>query len=92
MHIGRWRLHDDGAAYAATLIDDALALSLAFGWVQQMRGAHFLSHTLWSIWLSWTIVVGLHAILGLWRQPLPESVRSPQVASRTEEPTLRSAA
>ena len=70
----------------------ALALSLAFGWVQQMRGAHFLSHTLWSIWLSWTIVVGLHAILGLWRQPLPESVRSPQVASRTEEPTLRSAA
>ena len=28
VHIGRWRLHDDGAAYAATLIDDALAIEL----------------------------------------------------------------
>lgn len=69
----------------------ALALSLAFGWVQQARGAHFLSHTLWSLWLSWTIIVALHALLGLWRRPLPASLSIPQAASRVE-PAARSAA
>lgn len=34
---------------------------LAFftGWIQQLRGAHFLCHTLWSLWISWAIIVGL---------------------------------
>ena len=76
------------ASWRAGLL--ALALSLAFGWVQQMRGAHFLSHTLWSLWLSWTIIVGLHAVLGLWRRPLPESLPAAQAASRIE-PAARSA-
>jgi len=48
----------------------ALALCLFLGLVQQMRGAHFLSHVLWTIWLSWAIVVLLHALLGAWREPL----------------------
>ncbi len=26
------------------------------GWVQQMRGAHFLSHTLWSMWIASAII------------------------------------
>jgi len=46
----------------------ALALSLGMGWVQQMRGAHFLSHTLWSLWLSWSTVLVLHATTGAWRE------------------------
>lgn len=35
------------------------AFSLAFmtGWVQQLRGAHFLCHTLWSLWISWAVIV-----------------------------------
>ena len=45
----------------------ALALSLFLGAVQQVRGAHFLSHTLWTLWLSWAIVIALHALLGGWR-------------------------
>jgi membrane-associated PAP2 superfamily phosphatase len=36
-----------------------LALALAAGSVlglsQQMRGAHFMSHTLWTAWLCWTL-------------------------------------
>ncbi|NMM81936.1 phosphatidic acid phosphatase [Acidovorax sp. SRB_14] len=32
----------------------ALASGLVLGWAQQMRGAHFLSHTLWTGWLCWT--------------------------------------
>lgn len=29
-----------------------IALGFTLGWVQQMRGAHFLFHTLWSTWLA----------------------------------------
>jgi membrane-associated PAP2 superfamily phosphatase len=25
---------------------------MLLGWVQQLRGAHFLSHTLWSMWIA----------------------------------------
>lgn len=33
-----------------------LAVGLALGWVQQLRGAHFLTHTLWSAWIAWMTV------------------------------------
>lgn len=34
-----------------------LGFGFVLGWVQQMRGAHFLSHTLWSIWIASAILV-----------------------------------
>jgi len=37
----------------------ALLLGAALGWIQQMRGAHFLTHTLWSLWISVAVVVGV---------------------------------
>jgi membrane-associated PAP2 superfamily phosphatase len=48
----------------------ALALAVAFGlgWAQQMRGAHFLSHTLWSLWVGWAVVLLVHAACGAWRE------------------------
>jgi membrane-associated PAP2 superfamily phosphatase len=46
----------------------ALSLGFALGWVQQMRGAHFLSHTLWSLWISWAVVLLLHRVSGAWRE------------------------
>jgi membrane-associated PAP2 superfamily phosphatase len=46
----------------------AFALSFALGWVQQMRGAHFLSHTLWSLWVSWAVVLLVHRLSGAWRE------------------------
>ena len=49
----------------------ALLLAFAMGWVQQMRGAHFLSHTLWSLWVSWAVVLGVHAASGAWRERDP---------------------
>lgn len=33
-----------------------LGVGFAMGWVQQLRGAHFLSHTLWSMWIACAIV------------------------------------
>ena len=44
------------------------AFAFALGWVQQMRGAHFLSHTLWSLWISWAVVLAVHAATGAWRE------------------------
>lgn len=32
----------------------SLAAGLSMGLAQQMRGAHFMSHTLWTGWLCWT--------------------------------------
>lgn len=48
-----WRPHRPKAAramLALTLLAGAL-----FGWAQLVRGAHFLSHTLWSGWLCWAL-------------------------------------
>lgn len=48
--------HPRMAALAGT---GALLLGAALGWIQQMRGAHFLTHTLWSLWISVAVVVGV---------------------------------
>ena len=37
---------------AAAVFAAGLAAGLALGWVQQLRGAHFLSHTLASMWIA----------------------------------------
>lgn len=49
-----------------------LAVGFAVGWVQQMRGAHFLTHTLWSVWIA-SAIVGLLCARML-RQDQPEPV------------------
>ena len=35
----------------------ALAFGAVLGVVQQIRGAHFMSHTLWTAWICWTLAV-----------------------------------
>lgn len=40
----------------------ALLAGLAFGLVQQWRGAHFASHTLWTAWLCWTFALACHSV------------------------------
>lgn len=48
-----WR--DDKKTLASYALGGALILGFVMGWAQTMRGAHFLSHTLWSAWLVWQI-------------------------------------
>jgi membrane-associated PAP2 superfamily phosphatase len=38
-----------------------LLTGLTFGLVQQARGAHFVSHDLWSAFLVWTVTVSVYA-------------------------------
>lgn len=49
-----WLPHQPRKAVLAGAI--GMVPGLALGWVQQLRGAHFLTHTLWSTWLAALIV------------------------------------
>lgn len=48
-----WRPYRPGLAGGA--LAAVWALGGVFGWAQMARGAHFLSHTLWSAWCCWAI-------------------------------------
>jgi membrane-associated PAP2 superfamily phosphatase len=50
----------------------ALALGTLFGAVQIVRGAHFLSHVLWSAWIVWAVNVVLLSAVASWpaRRPV----------------------
>lgn len=41
---------------AALVAFGLLLFGFAVGWIQQLRGAHFLTHTLWSMWIAIFIV------------------------------------
>lgn len=43
----------------------AVVAGLVVGLVQQWRGAHFMSHTLWTAWLCWVMLWGMDV---LWRR------------------------
>lgn len=47
-----------------------LGIGLALGWVQQMRGQHFLTHTLWTAWLSSALLL---VLLALFARPLEQA-------------------
>jgi len=52
-----WLPHHPRKALRASCA--AIAFGLAVGSMQQLRGAHFLTHTLWSTWIACGIVLGL---------------------------------
>lgn len=39
-----------------------LLTGMVMGWGQMMRGAHFLSHNLWSAWVVWAVCVLLYLV------------------------------
>ena len=39
----------------------AMVAGFIFGLAQQIRGAHYMSHTLWTAWLCWTVAAGVDA-------------------------------
>jgi membrane-associated PAP2 superfamily phosphatase len=53
----------------------ALLFGGLVGWMQQLRGAHFLTHTLWSIWLACAVVLAVVVLLQ-W-QPLRREKATP---------------
>jgi len=61
-----------------------LLAGLLLGWAQQVRGAHFLSHTLWTGWLcwctAWLVDLGIQVLQRRPRRQARTSVSSDAVA------------
>jgi membrane-associated PAP2 superfamily phosphatase len=56
-----WLPYSPRKAFAASAC--GLAAGFVLGWLQQLRGAHFLTHTLWSMWIACAVVVAIISIL-----------------------------
>jgi membrane-associated PAP2 superfamily phosphatase len=52
---GYFTFRDTRPAVARGWLAAAVAAGLALGIAQQLRGAHFMSHTLWSGWVCWCV-------------------------------------
>lgn len=61
--IGGYLVFADAAPRVArTWLAVALLAGLGLGLAQQMRGAHFMSHTLWTAWLCWCVALIAHQL------------------------------
>ncbi len=83
-YMGGWFVFRQRAPRIAVLwLAVALLAGLALGLGQQMRGAHYMSHTLWTAWLCWSVGFALDALARIRRaepaataQPAPKLNRS----------------
>lgn len=57
----------------------ALVAGTVLGLSQQLRGAHFASHTLWTAWLCWSIAWAVHAVPALFAGRAPLAAKVPRV-------------
>ncbi|WP_083944621.1 MULTISPECIES: phosphatase PAP2 family protein [unclassified Variovorax] len=63
-YVGAWFVLRRAAPSAARAwLALALAAGLLLGLAQQLRGAHYMSHTLWTAWLCWTTGLAVDALL-----------------------------
>ena len=79
-----------GRGWRCAWLAGVLLFGLLFGWAQVARGAHYVSHALWSAWLCWAICVGLS-----WLSVDParaECVRTERAAERRSPATRISGA
>lgn len=51
---GYFWLRDKAPGVARLWLLCVMAAGLTLGFAQQLRGAHFMSHTLWTAWVCWT--------------------------------------
>lgn len=77
--------------YRPTLARVALMLTLAagalFGWTQLVRGAHLVSHTLWSGWVCWAVATAAQT-LATWEPREAAAHREHQQHQERKRPRL----
>ncbi|MBP8813766.1 MAG: phosphatase PAP2 family protein [Laribacter sp.] len=56
--------HAGGSRHTFWITTGVLAIGVFAGTVQMLRGAHFLSHQLWTLWWCWAVCL---AVYGLFR-------------------------
>jgi membrane-associated PAP2 superfamily phosphatase len=60
---GYFVLRSGSPGHARAWLLAALGAGLVFGLAQQVRGAHFMSHTLWTGWLCWATAWAADSLL-----------------------------
>lgn len=60
--------------HAALVLAFFLIFGIGVGWMQQLRGAHFLTHTLWSAWTAVLLVFLVTICLDRWPARQPEKI------------------
>ena len=61
---GYFVFKETAPSVAGNGLGGAAIAGLVLGLAQQMRGAHFMSHTLWTAWICWVISFAIDAV---WR-------------------------
>jgi len=56
-----WFAFRESPRVANAWLCGAIGAGLLFGLAQQVRGAHFMSHTLWTGWICWVVAWGMDA-------------------------------
>jgi len=73
---GYFALRNDLPGLARTWLACAIVAGLVLGLGQQLRGAHFMSHTLWTGWLCWMSGWAVDTVFA--GRALPEGLEEPQ--------------
>jgi membrane-associated PAP2 superfamily phosphatase len=73
---------------AARWLLGALLAGLMLGLAQQIRGQHFMSHTLWTAWICWAVAAAVDSGVSQWlaRRPARAPARVPGYAAPTPSP------
>jgi membrane-associated PAP2 superfamily phosphatase len=54
----------------------AVIAGLVLGLAQQVRGAHYMSHTLWTAWLCWTAAAVMDRVFSEWISQTPKTAQA----------------
>lgn len=63
---GFFALRHGAANSAKRWLIGAMMAGLILGMAQQIRGAHYMSHTLWTAWFCWSAAAAVDAVFSLW--------------------------
>ena len=65
---GYFALREKAPVWARRVLVFSLVLGTVMSAVQVVRGAHFVSHNLWSLWFVWATCMGLHLAMAGYRR------------------------
>ena len=57
-------------------LTSALVTGFVLGLAQQVRGAHYMSHTLWTAWFCWTVAAAIDLTVSQWLSQTASRVRA----------------
>ncbi|WP_293776126.1 phosphatase PAP2 family protein [uncultured Oxalicibacterium sp.] len=80
---GWFAARDTHPRIAAIMLWLGLAMGSLMGTIQMLRGAHFLTHNLWSLWIVWAVCLGMEMLWQLSTYALQAFRKRSQAASET---------